>query len=278
VLLRVDLADAFRSARPPFARSADPVFRSVPKYETFIRDCVRAGIVELDDRGRQIPDDRGRTVDRHALRTTFCTWLSSSGASPRTAQMLARHTDIRLTMKTYTDPILLDERSAVEALPDLSRRPDVAVAQATGTDNDRANPVVSGVVLDVAFPQSEPFVSVRIQSVCRHAGMIVSRCRIQKLAALFATMRKLDKMEAAGIEPASRSTSGRASTCVVALGACALAPAAAERRASAGTSLTSVSSRRGQTVPTEIDTPRGTSRLSDVSPTSRRHRFDGSPI
>jgi hypothetical protein len=30
-----------------------------------------------------------------------------------------RHHDIRLTMETYTDPRLLDEREALEALPDL---------------------------------------------------------------------------------------------------------------------------------------------------------------
>jgi len=147
VPLRADLADTLRAMRPPFARGDDPVFRSMPKYETFIRDCVRAGIVELDEHGRQIPDERGRTVDRHGLRTTFCTWLSKSGVSPRTAQVLARHTDVRLTMRNYTDPALLDARAGVESLPDLSDAKATAVAQATGTDNLRADGVVLPVVL-----------------------------------------------------------------------------------------------------------------------------------
>lgn len=106
----------------------------MPKYETFIRDCVRGGVLALDEHGRQIADDRGRTVDRHSLRTTFCTWLSTSGASPRTAQMLARHTDIRLTMRTYTDPRLLDGRTAVKVSPDPSPAADAETAPATGTD------------------------------------------------------------------------------------------------------------------------------------------------
>ncbi len=129
VLLQADLATRLKAARPHFARPSDRVFKTMPKYETFIRDCVDAGIVTLDENGRQVPDDRGRTVDRHALRTTFCTWLSMSGASPRTAQMLARHTDIRLTMRTYTDPRLLDGRSAIDAMPVLAEP-----QKATGTD------------------------------------------------------------------------------------------------------------------------------------------------
>ena len=64
-------------------------------------------------------DDRGRTIDVHALRTTFATLLSKGGVSPRTAQAAMRHSSIDLTMNTYTDPKLLDVQGAVDSLPTL---------------------------------------------------------------------------------------------------------------------------------------------------------------
>ena len=134
--LRSDLTAVLRQARPQFIAPDTPVFKSIPKYETFINDCVRADIIQLDENGRQIPDDRGRTVDRHALRTTFISWLSAQKVAPRDAMSLARHTDIRLTMKNYTDPRLLDLRAGVESLPALTEdQPGQGTLQATGTDH-----------------------------------------------------------------------------------------------------------------------------------------------
>ena len=60
-------------------------------------------------------DDRGRIVDFHAFRTTFVSRLSRAQVHPRTAQALARHSKIELTMKTYTDLRLLDLRAGLEA-------------------------------------------------------------------------------------------------------------------------------------------------------------------
>jgi integrase len=62
-------------------------------------------------------DAQGRVVDFHALRTTFVTWLAVSGAHPRSAQALARHGSIDLTMNVYTDLRLVDLKGAVEKLP-----------------------------------------------------------------------------------------------------------------------------------------------------------------
>jgi integrase len=62
------------------------------------RDLKAAGIPKRDD--------RGRTVDVHAMRTTFGTFLSTTGTAPRTAQAAMRHSDIKLTMGVYTDPRL----------------------------------------------------------------------------------------------------------------------------------------------------------------------------
>ena len=43
--------------------------------------------------------------------------LSNAGVSPRKAMELMRHTDLRLTMKVYTDPRIFDLAGAVERLP-----------------------------------------------------------------------------------------------------------------------------------------------------------------
>jgi integrase len=86
-------------------------------------------------------DDRGRTLDVHALRHTFGTLLSKGGIAPRTAQAAMRHSDIKLTMNVYTDPALLDVRGALDALPALPLRRDRGkgeAVRATGIDNTAA--------------------------------------------------------------------------------------------------------------------------------------------
>jgi hypothetical protein len=47
------------------------------------------------------------------------THLSAAGVSPRTAQAVMRHSEIMLTMATYTDERLLDSAGAVALLPHL---------------------------------------------------------------------------------------------------------------------------------------------------------------
>jgi len=99
----------------------EPVF-AVPRnmIKSFNLDLAAAGIPK--------EDERGRTVDVHALRHTFGTHLSRAGVPPRTAQAAMRHSSIDLTMNVYTDPTLLDVAGAVEALPSLNvmRNPLVA--------------------------------------------------------------------------------------------------------------------------------------------------------
>jgi hypothetical protein len=108
----------------------------------FDRDLVAAGIARLVNdaqSGKTIidkRDERGRTIDVHALRTTFGTHLSKGGVAPRTAQAAMRHSDIKLTMGVYTDPKLLDVRGALDVLPllPLGDVPQAQTARATGTD------------------------------------------------------------------------------------------------------------------------------------------------
>ncbi len=83
---------------------------------------VPAGLVRILDRDLKLAgiakkDERGRTVDVHALRHSLGTMLSVAGVAPRTAQAAMRHSTIDLTMNTYTDPKLLDVAGALESLP-----------------------------------------------------------------------------------------------------------------------------------------------------------------
>ena len=85
-------------------------------------------------------DDAGLFADFHSNRHTFITNLERAGVSPRTAQTLARHCDIRLTMGVYTHIGLHDQTTAIESLPappSLNPRkvPEAAKLRATGTDD-----------------------------------------------------------------------------------------------------------------------------------------------
>ena len=64
-------------------------------------------------------DSQGRFADFHSLRHTFVTNLCKADISPKTAQTLARHSDIRLTMNVYTHVDEKEQAAAIERLPGL---------------------------------------------------------------------------------------------------------------------------------------------------------------
>jgi integrase len=123
-------------------RQACQGFAGLPS-DTLVFD-VPTGLVRILDRDLRLAgisktDDRGRTIDVHALRHSFGTHLSRAGVEPRTAMACMRHSKLELTMTTYTDPRLLDVAGAVERLPDLpldagDRTDAETAARATGTD------------------------------------------------------------------------------------------------------------------------------------------------
>jgi Phage integrase family len=117
------------------------------------RDLLAAGIAKADE--------RGRTLDVHALRHSFGTLLSRGGVSPRTAQSAMRHSSIDLTMNVYTDPKLLDVHGALDSLPSLpiSHSPFKApeTVRATGTNDLRQSSLVPMLV-----PAS--YISVQVTS------------------------------------------------------------------------------------------------------------------
>jgi integrase len=109
-------------------KSADRVFRvPVELVKILRRDLSAAGI--------PYRDDRGRTFDVHALRHTTATYLSRAKVSPRVAQEFMRHSNIKLTMQTYTDVRLLDEAEALAALPDMP----LSVGGPTGSTTESAS-------------------------------------------------------------------------------------------------------------------------------------------
>jgi integrase len=72
-------------------------------------------------------------ADFHALRHTFGTLLAQLGVSPQETQKLMRHSDINLTMNTYTHITLLDKAKAISKLP--STRPQEEKMVRTGTND-----------------------------------------------------------------------------------------------------------------------------------------------
>jgi integrase/recombinase XerD len=88
---------------------------------------------DLEAAGIPFRDGTGRVADFHALRHTFISNLASGGIHPKTAQALARHSTITLTMDRYTHTLRGDQADALAVLPDLSR-PARQAARATGTE------------------------------------------------------------------------------------------------------------------------------------------------
>lgn len=85
--------------------------------------------------------------DFHSLRHQFITDLVASGANPKIAQTLARHSTITLTMDRYTHVGLHDLTASVNSLPVVRLNSDASgesSLRATGTEN--ADSVVPAVV------------------------------------------------------------------------------------------------------------------------------------
>lgn len=81
--------------------------------------CKRsAEMLRVDLAVAEIPEQNNEgDVDFHALRTTYITNLARSGIHPKTAQIIARHSDIQLTMKVYTK---LGKNEVADALEVMS--------------------------------------------------------------------------------------------------------------------------------------------------------------
>lgn len=73
-----------------------------------------ASILRSDLERAGIPiESRGKILDFHALRVAYITHIVKRGTDPATAQQLARHSDVRLTLSTYTDVTDKEKRKAL---------------------------------------------------------------------------------------------------------------------------------------------------------------------
>ena len=180
---------------------------------TVPRDLVR--ILDRDLRAAGIPkrDERGRTVDVHALRHTFGTLLSKGGVAPRTAQAAMRHSTIDLTMNTYTDPKLLDVAGAMEALPTLplvdGRQREAAALSATGTDHSTPSPLVPLLVPTSGKPGVLQSIIDKVASAAGKIGergtVAISAYAVKENNPLTTAVNGLQQERETGFEPATSS-------------------------------------------------------------------------
>jgi hypothetical protein len=89
-------------------------------------------------------DERGRTFDMHAFRTTFNSLLAAAGVPLTTRRILMRHAAESVTDEHYADAKLIDLRGALDQLPalPLDGKPERQAQSATGTDDATAAPGV----------------------------------------------------------------------------------------------------------------------------------------
>ena len=129
--LRPGLAGELRAFLRTLAPAAT-VFK-MPKRDEVI-DMLRA---DLEAAGIVYQDDSGRFADFHSFRHSFISSLAAGGVHPKTAQILARHSTITLTMDRYTHVYRGELAEALNVLPDLSPS-TLQTLLATGTDDVQA--------------------------------------------------------------------------------------------------------------------------------------------
>jgi integrase len=111
--LHPELASLLAGLKPAGALPTSLVFpKGIPRVPTLKRDLKAAGIDYKDALDRQ--------ADFHALRQTLGTNLGKSGVSPWIGKDILRHSDVRLTTQTYTDPSQMPTREAINNLPWVS--------------------------------------------------------------------------------------------------------------------------------------------------------------
>jgi hypothetical protein len=110
-----DAVQVLRELIPDDARPTDRVFKGlIPRMPRFRADLEAAGIPYIDAKGEY--------ADFHSLRKTFGTMLTLAGVGQRTVMELMRHSDMRLTAKTYTDANMLPVSDAVALLSAFSAK------------------------------------------------------------------------------------------------------------------------------------------------------------
>ncbi len=197
--VRADLADELRTWRSECGNPRDSVrvFTVPDGLIHILKRDLRMGGIDPDG------------VDVHALRHTTATHLVKGNVAPRTAQTLMRHSDIRLTLNTYTDPRLLDTVSALDALPSITRKPDAERQRATGTYD--TGPVMSDKKLGVSLGGNvRPSMHSDSEPCANSDGRVTHRGKAQVVASagLSNEVRCGSSQRANGLEPSTFSLEG----------------------------------------------------------------------
>jgi len=110
----------------------------------------------------------GLFADFHSNRHLFITSLEQAGLSPKMAQTVARHSDVRLTLGIYTHIGLHDQTSAIESLPAPpsfgENGSEAATLRATGTDGRLNEPEETRRVVPTVVPSGAENGAVRLAS------------------------------------------------------------------------------------------------------------------
>lgn len=109
--LHSQLVDALRAASSEETEADRAVLSKRELASMFMmkKDLMAAGI--------PFDDGQGRRADFHALRGSLNTHLALANVDPQIRQRVMRHSDIRLTLDTYTDSSALHEWGSVASLP-----------------------------------------------------------------------------------------------------------------------------------------------------------------
>ncbi len=133
-----ELVSELRAAELPTTLPMKRVGRDVAHARLWpgkwFKDAAEMLRIDLAAAGIAFEDSGGMVLDFHALRGTFATMLSKSGVSPKAAQELMRHSDIRLTMQTYTNLQVRDVAGSLTQLPPIPWSESAQTMRATGTD------------------------------------------------------------------------------------------------------------------------------------------------
>jgi integrase len=124
IMVRASVSKNHRHAMQPLPPDAVEAVEYLRSHKSGSYERVFAGViprmmifkVDLEAAGIPYTDSRGEHADFHSLRKTFGTMLTLSGVGQRTVMELMRHSDMRLTAKTYTDANMLPISDAMASL------------------------------------------------------------------------------------------------------------------------------------------------------------------
>ena len=171
-----ELGGALRELRGDRFQAGSKVFESLPRIACFRADLANAEIQPVSPSGERI--------DFHALRMTFQMRLTLNGVSPRVTMEAMRHSDMKLTAKTYTDAGMLPTREAICSLPPLllngnctpKRTPDLGADghSVSPADTSPAKVDGAGTRMDTGFRHD----SARLGTMSHETGD-GARCRVR---------------------------------------------------------------------------------------------------